>query len=481
MSSATKEFNSIFNNSGSISSVEASSSGEVAAESIRALQAQASDFISALDWALWGGVLAAAAGLFLVFRIVSANKYAVALGFKKIRYSLPLFSPLYTYSRDLGRYKGRKFTVPHGLYMLFADFSTFYRTFNKGKEDYDNWRAYLRKVGELDRKPMPWYVGITILGLVLFEAILIAYVIQNYVMPGGTKADYDFWAVVVGVIIAIVMMILTHKSGTEMHYNAMVDKLRGIMVSGEKLEKNPLVDWENNKDDGQSAAQQMFNRLNPYTDSMGVPKKRYLIITMTASLILGMTVAAYVVRATTFLDELGSTSHESSIAEMFNRDGIVEKGKGTVSFDELIQEDRADVIKSSKSARNDAMNIMKEKNLILANETTFMVLSGMFFAIQFLSIIFGRTYGFIGSESERVYHALRGFDNQERFVHYMEIKRREVQSSVRILQRKWYKKAEAKAFGEEVELLKESASVDFLEFVQNEIEASTNKTNGGSQ
>lgn len=256
----------------------------------------------------------------------------------------------------------------------------------------------------------------------------------------------------------------------------MVDKLRGITEKGEVLSKNSRVDWENNNDDLDSPAQQMFNRLNPHTTNTGVPTKRYLIIALTISLIIGMTIAAYVVRASTFLDDFRSSAQEGSLVEMFDRSGGNAPGKGSMSFESLIQEDRGQSIAASRETRSDAINIMKEKNLILANETTFMVLSGMFFAIQFLSILFGRAYGFAGAESERVYRALRGFDNQERFVHYMEVKRREVQSSVRALQRKLFKKAEAKAFGDEVELLKKAHSVDFLDFVKAEIELNAQET-----
>ncbi|MBE0496916.1 MAG: hypothetical protein IBX45_10925 [Campylobacterales bacterium] len=468
MSQATHEFNSIFNAQNNTVQQESTTS---AADSIHTLQEQAGSFIAALDWALWGGLLAFFVVLYILFRIVSANKYAVAYTLRKMRYALPFFSPLGKYAKDLSARKEGKAELPYGLWMLFSDFATFYRTFDKNEKDYDNWRAYLRKAGELGRKPMPWYIGIMILTLVLFEAILVAYILQSYVMPGGSKADYDFWAVVVGLIIAVVMMVLTHKTGGEMYYNTMVDKLRGIAKPEEVLERNTKVDWENNKDDDASPALQMFNRTHPNINERGVPQKKHLVTILTISLIVGMSIAAYVVRATTFLDELES-KEDTSLVEMFNRSGGSEPGKGAMSFDQLIQENRDDAVQSGKQTRETAMDIMKEKNLILANETTFMVLSGMFFAIQFLSILFGRTYGFAGAESERVYHALRGFDNREKFAHYMEMKKRTIFSGVRDLQKQWYKKASRVAFGEEEQLLEASKHMSFLDYIQHEKEAS---------
>ena len=80
---------------------------------------------------------------------------------------------------------------------------------------FDKATRYLQKVQEHGRRPMGFWHWLWILVLVIAEAAMFGYVLAGYVAPGGSEALQLQGAFLIGLLIASVLVWMTHKTGRD--------------------------------------------------------------------------------------------------------------------------------------------------------------------------------------------------------------------------------------------------------------------------
>ena len=107
---------------------------------------------------------------------------------------------------------------------LCADFEMQLRRRADDPALYDKATRYLQKVQEHGRRPMGIWHWLWIAVLVIAEAAMFGYVLAGYVTPGGSEALQLQGALAIGILIASVLVWMTHMMGKELHKRSLIRK-----------------------------------------------------------------------------------------------------------------------------------------------------------------------------------------------------------------------------------------------------------------
>ena len=324
---------------------------------------------------------------------------------------------------------------------LCRDYYNFYEKVDLNDESYDEAKDYLHAVGELGRKPTPTFIWIMIFVLVVVEAFGFAYVLAGFTIPGASEATQQKGAIGVAVMMAILLVWLTHMTGQELHKNTLIKKIRRWYKNDNAGGHNwrdlkpdaALITIDNTRDDSESPNYiRMLNRL----DVNDKVTTTYTKTILTIIFILAVAVGATYIRHQVLVQEIAS-AHESAI-NIFNDNssspfddaeagddkdigalfGDTESKDAKEDLSSLFGDESSDAAGNTHSKKSSA-NVEDETNM-KGGDATFMILGLMFVFIQILGIFFGMHWGFAGRESREAYDALRGFSTKKAFLAYYE-------------------------------------------------------------
>ena len=269
---------------------------------------------------------------------------------------------------------------------------------------FDKATRYLQKVQEHGRRPMGFWHWLWILVLVIAEAAMFGYVLAGYVTPGGSEALQLQGAFLIGLLVASVLVWMTHKTGRELHQRALIQKARTWWNQYKKEPRPNLTDAKgqvglsnDEKDDHEPEYIQLLNRVehnHNATPGGGV------WIGATALLVVLFAVGAFYVRSQTqqtLLAEDAQLAVESTSTYSFGTDDLP---------DEVVSEQGA--------AAERLENQIKEWKLNAGN-VTFFLLAILFGGIQFIGIWLGRSHSLVGRESRRAYALTSRFGSSGQF------------------------------------------------------------------
>ena len=269
---------------------------------------------------------------------------------------------------------------------------------------FDKATRYLQKVQEHGRRPMGFWHWLWILVLVIAEAAMFGYVLAGYLTPGGSEALQLQGAFLIGLLIASVLVWMTHKTGRELHQRALIQKARTWWNEYKKEPRPNLTDAKGHvglsndeKDDDEPEYIQLLNRVehnHNATPGGGV------WIGATALLVVLFAVGAFYVR---------SQTQQTLLAEDAQ---LAVESTSTYSFgtDELPDE----VVSEQGAAAERLENQIKEWKLNAGN-VTFFLLAILFGGIQFIGIWLGRSHSLVGRESRRAYALTSRFGSSGQF------------------------------------------------------------------
>ncbi len=320
---------------------------------------------------------------------------------------------------------------------LCRDYYNFYEKVDLNDESYDEAKDYLHAVGELGRKPTPTFIWIMIFVLVIVEAFGFAYVLAGFTIPGASEATQQKGAIGVAIMLAILLVWLTHMTGQELHKNTLIKKIRRWYKNDNAGGHNwrdlkpdeQLITIDNTFDDQKSPNYiRMLNRLE-VNDKVSTS---YTKTILTLIFIAAVAIGATYIRGQVLEQEIAS-SHESAM-NIFNDDaspfGESDAGSdddiGALFGDDAAQgaeDDLASLFggeeKSSGAAKPSAKGeSIQDRTNRNGGWATFVILGLMFVFIQILGIFFGMHWDFAGRESREAYDALRGFSTKKAFLSY---------------------------------------------------------------
>ncbi len=320
---------------------------------------------------------------------------------------------------------------------LCRDYYNFYEKVDKDSESFDEAKAYLHAAGELGRKPTPTFIWVMIFILVVVEAFGFAYVLAGFTIPGASEATQQKGAVGVAMMLAILLVWLTHMTGQELHKNTLIKKIRRWYKNDNAGGSNwrdlkpdeQLITIDNTFDDEKSPNYiRMLNRI----DVNDKVKTTYTKTILTIIFIIAVAVGATYIRDQVLKQEIAS-SHENAV-NIFNDDASPFASADASSDEDIgalfgdtsaedVKEDLGALFggETLNSEKPDSNNnsIIDETNL-KGGEATFLILGLMFVFIQILGIFFGMHWDFAGRESKEAYECLKGFSTKKAFLAYYE-------------------------------------------------------------
>ena len=269
---------------------------------------------------------------------------------------------------------------------------------------FDKATRYLQKVQEHGRRPMGLWHWLWILVLVIAEAAMFGYVLAGYVTPGGSEALQLQGAFLIGLLIASVLVWMTHKSGRELHQRGLIQKARTWWNEYKKEPRPNLTDAKGHvglsndeKDDYEPEYIQLLNRVE---HNHNATPGGGTWIGATALLVVLFAVGAFYVRSQTqqtLLAEDAQLAAESTSTYSFGTDAFP---------DEVVSEQGA--------AADRLENQIKEWKLNAGN-VTFFLLAVLFGGIQFIGIWLGKSHSLVGRESRRAYALTSRFGSSGQF------------------------------------------------------------------
>ena len=306
---------------------------------------------------------------------------------------------------------------------------------------FDKATRYLQKVQEHGRRPMGLWHWLWILVLVIAEAAMFGYVLAGYVTPGGSEALQLQGAFLIGLLIASVLVWMTHKTGRELHQRALIQKARTWWNEYNKEPRPNLTDAkghvglsDDEKDDHEPEYIQLLNRVE---HNHNATPGGGTWIGATALLVVLFAVGAFYVR---------SQTQQTLLAEDAQ---LAVQSNSTYSFG---TNDLPDEVVSEQGAAADRLeNQIKEWKLNAGN-VTFFLLAILFGGIQFIGIWLGKSHSLVGRESRRAYALTRRFSSSGQFeVWHEQIKARIsriVDSMLSTLQGKLGRRAASEGIGD---------------------------------
>jgi hypothetical protein len=325
---------------------------------------------------------------------------------------------------------------------LCRDYYNFYEKVDLDDESYDEAKDYLHAAGELGRKPTPTFIWIMIFVLVIVEAFGFAYVLAGFTIPGASEATQEKGAIGVAIMLAILLVWLTHLTGQELHKNTLIKKIRRWYKNDNAGGHNwrdlkpdeQLITIDNTFDDQKSPNYiRMLNRLDVNDKVATTYTKTILTLIFIAAVAIGATY----IRGQVLEQEIAS-AHESAV-NIFNEDASP-FGKEDTGADEDIgalfgdaaakenggaEEDLASLFGGEEQSKPSApaassTESIEDRTNRNGGWATFIILGLVFVFIQILGIFFGMHYDFAGRESREAYEALRGFSTKKAFLSYYE-------------------------------------------------------------
>jgi hypothetical protein len=367
------------------------------------------DTIRAFATAYWYIIVPIVATLFLMIPVI--------VYWEKVRYGLMLTrhrAPLFGKIRYWVKHPGKQDSKTHFLTSESELCDSYYHYYSKHAKDgqfFKKAEDYLMKINEDNRKEKGLLLWVLIMSLMVIEASAFGYALAPYALTLATPNTAMASAFGIGLVISVVALFLSEKSGNELYVNHMVNQvmaygsMRESGAAGDFIRKD-LINIDNTYDDNSRPAyQQMLNRIK-LTSSNAKPTKSFGMVIGYGVFILILAVAAFWVRAETLnASEAELIANPTSVSMSMAQD---EPQDGGFDLGDDMQEVKAASV--SKSAQ-DQIDSMHRASLI-----TFAVLSALFCFIQFTSTVMAYSRGFAGSKSKEAWELTRGFANADEFV-----------------------------------------------------------------
>jgi len=310
--------------------------------------------------------------------------------------SLPVIGGIATLARrSTPRQNADKTIDSPSVLALCGNYAKFIRVLDRG--DYENYMNYLRKAGDLGRKPFPPSLWFVIFSMIIIEASGLAYVLAGWTMPGASEVIQQVTAAGIGFLIAVILVFFTHWSGVEIYqwnqYRRDKAEWEASGKDGTLFGPDLSLNDPQNVDDDAPAFRQRATR--------GHGAKSIFLTTVTIMMVIAIGVGAAYVRGQVLEQEL----HFDQWSQV----------KATGRFE--LPSATTDKAAASRTA---AERQLAEEEVQIKRRGgwgTLIVLVVIFFFLQLLGMFFGYRYSFNGRLSTDAYRALKA----DRFSSYSEL------------------------------------------------------------
>lgn len=291
-----------------------------------------------------------------------------------------------------------------------------YKKHVKGPEAYIAAQDYLSKAGESGRKERPAWVLLLVVTLVLIEAMGFAYVLAGWMNMDASTNDRHLLTAGTAALLAIASAVLAEVAGHALHHNSLIARARHWWQGEEpskrsrSLKSLKPIELEKSFDDNERPDyEQLLTRI---ADAKPNVTGKYTALVVCFAFIAFMAVGAFVVRSAT-LDSIETEMINSMKAESHTQsDSSIGSPFDLPEESQVINDDAED------QSIQDKMDAIRAASL-----TTYVMLSVIYMAIQFISIWLASRYYFAGVHSKDAYRLTHEYATCEEMMAAMDQKR----------------------------------------------------------
>lgn len=320
-------------------------------------------------------------------------------------------------------------------------------------------RSYLRKVREIGRRPMTVWSWLLISILVFVESLGFSYVLAGYTLPGASEALQGPGALLLAMVLAIILVFVTHHAGREWHKCTLVNHARVMWKSDpakqDNLSSRVATIEDDAEDDNAKPYLQLIARLEANVEYRpGVP---WINIAMVVAIIFIASFAFYVRYET-----LQTNQTQCVLADPGAPPPSILSGSGL-----------PDLVTGSDEVNRHNGQSQACNSFSRASVATYLLLAVLFVFIQIIGWILGFRSGFAGIESKHAWKRTHRFGNEKEYSNWLVNERRRIvgiaQGHLANLQSLIRKHAEAHTIDKDVlELSRTAGKRTFIRYVAEE-------------
>jgi hypothetical protein len=370
------------------------------------------------------GLVFGCLGTLVVLLFIYYNRRRLAYILQEIDYHLPLIGRTARLMRRRNHHPDSNGWFPAET-KVCADYYRFYRRHNPNRALFERCRAYLEKVGELHRRPKPFYLWLLIVVMIFAEAYGFTYVLAMtpWAFAQARLRDVPLLAGAIALLLAIVVVLLTDKAGRELHLNHMARRVRRDFAQNPGARNTALqptthqvrLEEPQDRDDNEPISIQALNRLQrrPNEISHLVPLLALVVILAIAAL-------------STYVRYKAFERDQIDQQQVFEQERRISDARVTAGAN-LPQALRAQSQAADEKAQKD-----RAATDIEGAWSTFIMLAFIFVVLQIVATLTGYSFGFAGKESERAWWITHSFDSPEDYVIYHLNRRSEIANQAQV-------------------------------------------------
>jgi hypothetical protein len=407
---------------------------------------------------LTGAVLTSVLLALLIYRVRRQLTYIL----QEIDYHLPLIGRASRLVRRRNHHPDKNGWFP-AEFKVCADYYRFVRVHDVDRGFFNARRIYLGKVGELNRRPKPWYLWLLIVILIFAEAYGFSYVLalSPWAFASAAMRDIPWLAGSIAIVLAIAAVMLTEEAGKELYRNSAARRVRRDFASHPDnltvaFQPSHIVrlDDDQTVDDQKLHCIQTLNRLERRPNEIS-----HLWTIVAVAYIVGIAGFSTYVRDKAFERDM--------IQQQQAADQQRQAARTKVTIAPQLPEHLVQgAERAGAKATVDAHDIDTE-----GAWGSFLMLAFIFIALQTVAIMLGFKFGFAGKESEIAWRATHAFDGPQEYMDYHINRRAEItnQAQARLADlqgriRKWVERHPTG--GDQIEAAKNAGHRTFAVYVR---------------
>lgn len=356
------------------------------------------EFFQDMPYVAWSVV-----SVMLALTVIAAKWEQVKWWWHNTWYSFPVVGKIATLSRNT-RKDDTQPTWFSSEKKLCQDYKTFLSI--QSEHDFNERIKYLTIAGDDGRSPMPVFIWILTVGLVIVEALGFSYVLAGYTLPGASENMQELGALGIAFLISVILVVLTHAAGRQLYISLKIKTARRLWNEGNDgrtrrtFGTQPVsLNEPQSIDANEPHYVRLANRVGTeHANMMGIVAIIFVLIVA-----IGATYVRGQVLEKQLAQEITSPLTSQGFSLKIGQDGLnfsSDTGKQIV-----LPLDSQEAAKKIDKANNEYQKSIDRQG----GWGTFIVLAFVFIFLQIISVYFGYNWGFAGRQSAEAYRGTKGF------------------------------------------------------------------------
>lgn len=296
---------------------------------------------------------------------------------------------------------------------LADQYHTFYRVHESDPGIFNKAIDYLEKVNESGKSPMPVWLLLLTVGLVIIEAIAFGFAIAPYAAVNLSASQVTVVATVGAILLAVLSCGLAHFAGEESAYNRKMKTVRTLWENDRTEKKGNLVQkktvaltntYDDNNEPEEAFWRQICRRIVIEGGEALPQYKAHIALVLVVILLGGL---AFFLRYSAL---------NANLVEIAQSAGVNTGGSGTSGMFEATPGAGAALSDTEKQGAEDQISALKQ-----AFYTTFIIFSIVYVGVQAIMYWLTSKYTMVGEHSRKAWKYTHRFSSAQQLTRKLEL------------------------------------------------------------